>query len=329
MVLSAPAGADEVVLANGDRISGRIVKLGEGVLTIETPYAKTVEIEWSSVTGIGTDTPAEIVLKDGTHLKGNAQIVPAGGIRVITETVGPVEVADLGRVKAINPPAAITYTGDAQAAASLASGNTRTVNGNLSGKFVARSERQRLTLRALTNYGEDKDKPDGERLITQNSSGSIKYDFFATKKLYTYVNSLLEHDKFQDVSLRSTIGAGLGYQFLEEKTRKLAFELGVSYFDANYYEAEDEGYPSGRWALDCSYQLIPDKIALYHFHEGYFGFERLEDLYIKTEQGVRFTVLKDFFTSLQANVNFRNVPSPGFKKTDATFLFGLGYQFDL
>jgi hypothetical protein len=69
--------------------------------------------------------------------------------------------------------------------------------------------------------------------------------------------------------------------------------------------------------------------CLFHFHEGYFGFEDLEDLYLKTQQGIRFAVIKNFFTALQANVNYDNTPSPGFYKTDTTLLFGLGYNFDL
>jgi putative salt-induced outer membrane protein YdiY len=165
--------------------------------------------------------------------------------------------------------------------------------------------------------------------MAQNASGSIKYDFFVSKKLYTYVNSLLEHDKFQDVNLRSTVGAGLGYQFLDDCIKALSFELGVSYFNESHYIASDKSYASGRWSWNFSYQLLPNKIALFHFDEGYFGFDTIKNVYIKTEQGVRFTVIKNFFTTIQANVNYNNNPTPGFKKTDTTLLFGLGYHFDL
>jgi hypothetical protein len=50
---------------------------------------------------------------------------------------------------------------------------------------------------------------------------------------------------------------------------------------------------------------------------------------LRTEQGLRFNVLKDFYTTLQVNVTYDNLPSPGFKKTDTAILFGLGYDFSL
>jgi len=50
---------------------------------------------------------------------------------------------------------------------------------------------------------------------------------------------------------------------------------------------------------------------------------------LRAEQGLRFNVLKDFYTTVQANVAYDNKPSPGFKKTDTAIIFGLGYAFSL
>lgn len=321
------AQADEVLLANGDRVTGKVIGLAEGKLSVETPYNKALEIDWASVKSLRIDSAAaEIVLTDGTRLKGTTELSAEGGLAVSTDSAGPVTVPALNLVSQINPPQIkpVTYTGDVQAAAALTSGNSETLNANFSGKFVARSKRQRLTLRGLYHYGEDRDK-----LSAQEASGSVKYDFFATEKLYTYVNSLMEYNKFQDLNLRSTLGAGLGYQFLEDERKKLSLEFGVSYFNEDFRKAEDDSFASGRWAVSAEYKLIPDKIFLFHFHEGYFGFEDIKDVYLRSEQGVRFTVLKDFYTTFQVNLTYDNTPAPGFEKTDTTLLFGLGYAFDL
>ena len=325
-LVATASQADEVLLANGDRISGKVVGLADGKLTVETPYAKLLELDWASVKGLRIDSATEIVLTDGTRLKGTTEPGAEGGLNVLTGAAGPVNLPSLSLVSMINPPEvkAVTYTGDLQAGVSLTDGNSETVNANLSGKFEARSKRQRLTLRGLYHYGEDQDQ-----LSAQEASGSVKYDFFVTEKLYTYVNSLLEYNKFQDLNLRATMGGGLGYQFFEDVRKKLGFELGVSYFSEDFRTAEDNSFASGRWSVNADYKLIPDKISLFHFHEGYFGFEDLEDIYIKSEQGVRFTLIKDFYTTFQVNVNYDNTPAPGLEKTDTTLLFGLGYAFDL
>ncbi|MEW6440952.1 MAG: DUF481 domain-containing protein [bacterium] len=326
LVLTSPARADEVLFANGDRITGKVIGLADGKLTMETPYAKSLELDWASVTGLRLDGVSQIVLTDGTRLQGTTEITPAGGMSVVTDSAGAVNIRDFSLVSAINPPEvkAVTYTGNAQAAAALTSGNSETLNANLSAQFVARSERQRLTLRGLYHYGEDRD-----RISAREASGSVKYDFFVTRKLYTFVNTLLEHNKFQDLNLRTTVGGGLGYQFLEDARKTLGFELGVSYFNEDFAVNPDDAYAAGRWSVNATYELLPERISLFHFHEGYFGFEDLSDLYLRSEQGVRFTLIQDFYTTFQANVNYDNTPPDGFEKTDTTLLFGLGYAFDL
>ena len=42
----AMASADEVMLKNGDRLSGDILKMGEGILVLKTTYAGEVKIDW-------------------------------------------------------------------------------------------------------------------------------------------------------------------------------------------------------------------------------------------------------------------------------------------
>ena len=80
---------------------------------------------------------------------------------------------------------------------------------------------------------------------------------------------------------------------------------------------------------DRLYAVIKDKIDLFHYQEGYYSFEDFADMNLLTEQGVRFSVLKDFYTTFQVNVTYENQPSPGFEKTDTAILFGLGYAFSL
>ena len=48
-LLYTSAHADEVVLKNGDRITGTVVELADGTLSIETEYAGVVKIDWSQV----------------------------------------------------------------------------------------------------------------------------------------------------------------------------------------------------------------------------------------------------------------------------------------
>ncbi len=326
LILCPGALADQVTMANGDVITGEILTLKEGKLTIKTPYNEALEIAWGSIVKIQSETPVEVVLTDGSRLQGILLVSEEGVLQVVTESAGPVAIGEMALITDINPPVvrAVTYEGNLEAGVSYLTGNTDTASGNLSGLFVARSKRQRFTLRANWNYAENDNV-----VNARDAGGSLKYDFFVTQKFYVYANTLLLYNPFQDLNLRSTIGGGGGYQFWDDVRKKLSFELGVSYVDENFRIAEDNAYAGGRWSINFDYWIIPDKINLFHFQEGYFNLEDFKDMNLISEQGLRFMVLKDFYSSIQVNVSYDNVPSPGFKSTDTAVIFGLGYNFNL
>ena len=58
-VAGVHAQADQVMLKNGDRITGRVLRKADGILTVDTGYAGKLEIKWDQVSGLTTDGPAE------------------------------------------------------------------------------------------------------------------------------------------------------------------------------------------------------------------------------------------------------------------------------
>src|SRR6185295_4966414 len=62
--------ADEVLLANGDRLSGKVVRKETDRLVLNTPYAGDVNIPWADVKRITTDAPILIYLAADRKLTG-------------------------------------------------------------------------------------------------------------------------------------------------------------------------------------------------------------------------------------------------------------------
>jgi putative salt-induced outer membrane protein YdiY len=54
-----------------------------------------------------------------------------------------------------------------------------------------------------------------------------KYDYFVTKKVFLDAFGLLEKDTFQSLQLRLTLGAGVGYQFLDTGRTTLSTSVGL------------------------------------------------------------------------------------------------------
>ncbi len=323
--LFSVAIADELVLKNGDKLTGKVVSMENGKLIFNTSYAGDISIDWGNVSSMKTDEPAAFLLNNGTLIKG--AVVPAGGNKVTLDTDSSLgsPPLNLAEVTAINPkylPQEVKLSGRANVALAARSGNTNTTNYNLSGEVQARTDKSRYTLGAEFNREED----EGRRTVN-NGLAYAKYDHFLTKKLYFYANTLFEKDKMADLNLRSSLGIGLGYQVWESHKTNLSLETGISYVNEDYDVGDDNNYAAFRWAVNYDRYIWNDFLQFFHFHEGMIGLEDTSDITIRSRTGLRMPLKNGFTATAQYNWDWDNTPAPGNDSVDEALIFGLGYQF--
>ncbi len=317
--------ADEIILKNGDRLSGKLVSMEEGKLIFNTSYAGDITVNWSEIKTIKTDGQAAILLNNGSLIKGALQPTKDNKVMVDTSSSLGTPPLDLGEVAAINPellPQEVKLTGRADVAIALRSGNTDTSTYNLSGEIQARSKKSRYTLGGEYNREEDHDKT-----TVNNWLAYAKYDHFLTEKLYGYVNTVFEKDKMADLNLRSSIGLGLGYQVWESEKTNLALEAGLSYVNEDYDVGSDSNYAAFRWSVDFDRYIWDDFLQFFHFHEGTIGLEDTSDITIRSRTGLRMPLKNGFSANMQYNWDWDNTPAPGKDSVDEAFIVGLGYEF--
>src|SRR3954452_14975893 len=92
------AVADQIVLKDGDRLTGSIIKKEEKTITIKTLHFGIVTTDWDQVASITADKPIHVVLQDGRALEGTLsaqggelELKTAGS----TVTVPPAQIAVL------------------------------------------------------------------------------------------------------------------------------------------------------------------------------------------------------------------------------------------
>lgn len=317
-----PVHSGEIVLKNGDRMTGRLVKLEEGKLTLATDYAGDIQVEWAKVSCFSTDREHEFGLSDSTVVRGKARCIGEGLIEIGQDDAEGYRRLALSDLAAVNPPPKVRYKGNLTAGGSASTGNTESRALYGAGRLEVRSEKKRVTVSAKGNYAESEDT-----LTASNASGSGKYDYFLTEKLFAYAQTLLEQDRLQDLDLRSTLGAGLGYQFFETSRFGLYAEAGASYVKEDYDDAENRDYAAGRWSVGFDWQIVPDHVDFFHLHEGYVSLEDTEDFYFRSEQGLRVALIGNFYCNIQVNYDYKNRPAPGKEEDDLRYLLGLGYSF--
>ncbi|WP_447969122.1 DUF481 domain-containing protein [Nitrospira sp. M1] len=334
MTVVASAGTmAQIDLKDGSRVFGEILDMSEGKLIVKTAFADEdpIMIHWSEVVGMTSEEPITLQLKDGMRLTGVPTTDEAGNMQVQTVLLDRPLPVNLDSVIAVNPPEkkAVVYSGNINFGGAINSGNTKQKNGSFLGELIARSERLRLTILGRWIYGEDR-----TGVNARNSFGTIKLDFFITKRFYAYSSAIFEQDTFQDLQLRTSINAGPGYQIIDTGDfsspyfhgMQLSGEIGLGFFNEDFKIAQDQNYVTGRWAIDFLWPVLPT-VTLFHQHQGFPSLESSSDYYVTSQQGVRLNIWENFVSSLQVNWRYDNTPSPGFKKTDVLYLLTLGYAF--
>jgi putative salt-induced outer membrane protein YdiY len=324
--LGAPGAlADEIVLANGDRLTGKVVRKETDTLVLNTAYAGDLNIRWADIRRITTDTPQTVYFADGNKLIGTLRSEEDGTVIVASGDTLTSSPIPMEKLRFINPSAEVSgegvkMTGHINAGLSSTSGNTESKKYYLDTEAVARTRDNRYTLGARAAYTEDH-----EVETESNWIGYMKFDHFVSKKWYAYANGDFENDKFKDIRLRSTLGLGSGYQFFESETTNLSLEGGLTYVNTDFLIGADDDYPAARWALKFDHTLFKTKLQFFHMHEAYVGIEDVEKAFVRSQTGLRLPLYKNLNTTVQYNVDWDNNPTEGRVRTDKALLLTLGY----
>jgi putative salt-induced outer membrane protein YdiY len=324
--LAYPAMADEVYLKNGDLITGTIGTSEDGLLVVKTSYAKEIKVKWEEVVCVSSDKEVTLLLTNNEKIVGRAACPTLGSIQLIDQKTGEMRDFSLAEFQGINPPPPspeVTYKARVNVGGAINSGNTRSKTLNSSAKFQARSKKQRLYLEGKFNYGESEGDESERNWLT-----GAKYDYFWTEKFYTYLRPFAEYDKFQDLDLRFITAAGPGYQFIDTETASLFAELGPAYFYEDYSNDRNYEYLAARWAAAVKFHIIPQKIIFFHLHEFYYDLTSSEGAFLRTEQGVRFALVKNFYLNLEVDYNYNSDPPDGKKRSDTSYVLGIGYELN-
>lgn len=315
--------ADEIRLKNGDRLSGKVVTMENGKLVFKTSYAGDLTINWAEVESLKTDEPVSIVLIDETAIKGATRTAEPGKLHIETETIDAA--LRLSEVTAINPEPVppVKLKVKVNGGLDVEKGNTDNEKYNLDSEFIARTKKNRFTVRGELSY----ERSDGEK-SADNWMGFAKYDHFITDQWYIFGSSFFEKDDFKDLNLRSQFGAGVGYQIFETPEIDLSAETGLSYVNEDYIEAEDNDYSAGTWAVNYEQWFLDKTFQLFHRHMGNVSLEDTTDTFVKTRTGLRIPVYKRFNVGAQFNWDWDNNPSPGEKKGDYRYLLTMGWYYD-
>ena len=265
LLLSLPAlAADQIVLTNGDTITGAIVKKDGDKLTIKSEFLGEVTMPWKAVKSLHSDSELTVVLPSGQAVKGK---VATAGDELRVSAPGGAETAPLAAVTAVrNEPEQQRYermlepgilelwTGNFDIGLALARGNAR--SDALTTAFTASRVTNTDKIALYFNQIHATARANGETsTIASALRGGWKYNRnFGPRAFVTGFNDY-EHDRFQDLDLRFVAGGGLGARLIKRENIQLDADAGVNYQRENVMDGPNRNSAEANFGDNLSYIL--------------------------------------------------------------------------
>jgi putative salt-induced outer membrane protein YdiY len=322
--IASRAFADEILMDNGDRITGVIDSADGGKLTIITPLEGKLTVDMDSVKTFSTDGPIKIVMQDGSII--NQRITESSDGHFQTGPGGllAVQALPLSEIDKINPPP-VAWGGTITFNYSLAQGDTYAELLGLNIDLIRRSDVDRIEAQGEYDFG--KQKINGvDSTSTDQWDIETSYNYFVSKKLFVLGDIRVEKNRIQHLDIRLTPNAGLGYQFVERPDFNANVQGGIAwvYEDYTNIATPDENL-SLRLAYHIDKTLWDSRVKAFSDCAYYPGIQNVSKYLVIFDAGLHVDLTKKMFSEVKAEVNYDSHPAPMSKRTDTLLLVGLGW----
>jgi hypothetical protein len=268
MGLCPGCAADQVTLNNGDRVTGKVVKLESGKLTVETEYAGAIQIDWDKVRQMQAE---ERVLAESSALGlvGVREIEREGEgeeLRLINDAGEPLEMAaaELKTLRnqqeqqayemALDPGLLHAWQGELTVGFALARGNSETTNLSTGLNGARQTLHDKLSYYGTSVYATDRITS----TVTANAiRGGLRYDRDFNRSWFGFGSADFEFNELQGLDLRSISGAGFGWHTIRSERTTLDVLGGMAWTREEYSLDPRRDFLSGKLGEEFSTGLWP------------------------------------------------------------------------
>ena len=241
LILCAAAAllADQVVLKNGDTLTGSVIQKDGAKLTLKSELLGELSIPWSAVKSLKSDQELVVVLPSGESVKGKvstngdnlevaAKSAPLAGISAIRD-----EAEQKKWEKLQHPGLGELWAGNFALGLALARGNARaeTLTNDFNAARVTTHDQISLHFNEIYSTA----LANGvSSTIASAVRGGWAYRRDMTPHLFVTTLNEYEHDRFQSLDLRAVFGGGAGWNAVKTKKTTLSFQAGGDYERENF-----------------------------------------------------------------------------------------------
>ena len=314
---------DRIVLKNGSTILGTITATRDGIVSVDTDFAGSLEVAQDQILALETAEPAVLQLADGKVL--DAQPIVVRDQEIVDSSSGQsFALADLAVVNPEPYELGIGYqwSGLVNFSMVMERGNSDTDELDYKLETQWLSDDDRFTVRL---NGEIDEANDTE--IADNWSIIGKYDYFLDGPWYVGGNIAAESDDFADLDLRYYAGPYVGRNFFDTELLFLEAELGLAYVNEDFIVAEDQEYPGANWEVHFSSNYLGGDSRLYVDHIGIWNLDETSDIILNTTFGLAFPLLFNLEAAAEVLIEYDSGAVENVEDLDETYSFRIGYTW--
>ncbi len=331
VIFSYSAFAGVVHLSNGDKLTGKIVKMADGKLVIESELAGTIEIPVKNITTLQSGEILEMHFTNGSVLKQPVEMSPSSGrVKLVADKFIDSQEIAIADLASINPPAPEPprWKGALSAGLTYTSGNTNNETLALSGSLAKETDQDRITF-GFDLYNKEVETQGTSEKITTEDWWKLrgKYDYFYSEKLYVFAEGRYEQDKIALLDKRVIVGGGLGYQWIKSDPENFSVEAGLTNVFEDYSN-DTESTSTFSAILGYHYDLKFNKVFSFIHDTSYFpSTEDMSDYYLTTSAELRAKITGNMFSNIKVLYDYDATPAAERKKTDIKCIVGVGLDF--
>jgi len=243
--------ADQVILSNGDRLTGTITKSDAQTLLIKTDLAGDVTVQWPAVQEIRSSQTLHLALQNGKTVAGPVTTTD-GSFSVATANAGTVSVTkaevtalrsdaeQTAYEKSLHPGLLQGWVVGANVGFALTRGNSETKSLALAFTGDRKTSTDEISMYANTVYTTN-DAPGAIPGTTADTiQGGARYSHNLTPRMFAFGSGDFLHDELQLLDLRTVLTGGLGFHAIKNDRTTLDLFAGPNYTRENYSANSDQ-----------------------------------------------------------------------------------------
>lgn len=334
-ILLPAAWADQIVLKNGDRVTGSIIKKDDKNITIKTEHFGVIATSWDKVESIIADKPIHIVLSDGRAVQGT--LTASGGKAEVTTpqtklNLVPADIAvmrnddeEKAYQRLLHPGWGDLWAGTGTVGLAGTTGNaeTLTFTAGVNANRTTKTDKTSLYfsfIKASASFNDESEE------TARAVRGGISYSHDLSPRIFFSAFNDYEYDRFQDLDLRFVIGGGVGFHAWKKEKSHLDLLAGVAYNRSSYSTPFVRNSAELYWGDEYSLKLSSATTLV----QSYRMFNDLDDtsMYrVNFDIGLSTKLLKWLTWNVSLSDRYLSTPAPGRESNDFLYTMGLGISF--